>query len=98
MPRLIFHPDIHQEIKESFRWYESKSAGLGEAFIAELESAFRIIMEMPNTWPMISRNFRRYLLNRFPFGVIYHIKKNEIYVIAVMHLSRNPNYWEQRIS
>ena len=66
MAKLIFHPDIHHEIKENYQWYQSKSQGLGEDFIAELESAFRIILEMPDTWPVISKKFRRYLLNRFP--------------------------------
>ena len=97
MLKLIFHPDIQHEIKENYQWYESKSQGLGEDFITELESAFRLIMEIPDTWPLISSNFRRYLLNRFPFGVIYQVKKNEIYIVAVMHLSRKPGYWRKRI-
>jgi hypothetical protein len=71
MLKQISHPDIQHEIKENYQWYESKSQGLGEDFITELESAFRIITEIPDTWPVISKNFRRYLLNRFPFGVIY---------------------------
>ncbi|MDA8403072.1 MAG: hypothetical protein M0Z56_02570 [Desulfobacteraceae bacterium] len=97
MLKLIFHPDIQHEIKENYQWYESKSQGLGEDFITELESAFRIIMEIPDTWPVISKNFRRYLLNRFPFGIIYQVKKNEIQIVAVMHLSRKPGYWLKRI-
>jgi toxin ParE1/3/4 len=97
MLKLIFHPDIQHEIKENYQWYEFKSQGLGEDFIAELESAFRIIMEIPDTWPVISKNFRRYQLNRFPFGVIYQVKKNEIHIVAVMHLSREPGYWLKRI-
>lgn len=97
MPKLVFHPDIQQEIKEGYQWYESKSNELGEDFISELEAAFQIIKELPNTWPVISKNFRRFLLNRFPYGVIYQIKKNEIYIVAVMHLSRKPGYWMKRI-
>ena len=54
MPELIFHPDIQTEIKESYQWYESKAAGLGEDFLTELESAFQSIREMPDTWPVIA--------------------------------------------
>ena len=44
--KLIFHADIHYEIKERYQLYESKNTGLGEDFIAELESLFRIIIEL----------------------------------------------------
>lgn len=97
MLKLNFHPDIHKEIKESYQWYESKAFGLGEVFMTELESAFRIIKEMPDTWPVISMNFRRYLLNRFPYGIIYQTRQDDIYIVAVMHLSRKPGYWMKRV-
>ena len=97
MLRLIFHPDIQNEIKENYQWYKSKSHELAEDFITELESALRIIKEIPDTWPVISLNFRRYLLHRFPFGVIYQVKKDAIFIVAVMHLSRKPDYWMKRI-
>jgi hypothetical protein len=96
MSNLIFHPDIKNEIEKSYQWYESRAQGLGEDFLNELESAFRIIKEIPDTWPLISKNHRRYLLDRFPFGVIYQKNKNSIYVLAVMHLSRKPGYWLKR--
>ena len=97
MPELIFHPDIQTEIKESYQWYESKAAGLGEDFLTELESAFQSIREMPDTWPVIAIDCRRYLLNRFPYGVIYRIKGDRILIAAVMHLSRKPGYWITRL-
>jgi toxin ParE1/3/4 len=97
MPDLIFHPDIQFEIRDSYKWYESRAQGLGEDFLSELESAFQIIKEIPDTWPLIAMNFRRYLLDRFPFGVIYQKKEDQIYIVAVMHLNRKPGYWIDRI-
>ena len=96
MPELIFHPDIQFEIRDSYQWYESRARGLGEDFLGELESAFQVIKEIPDTWPLIANNFRRYLLDRFPFGIIYQKKQDYIYVLAVMHLSRKPGYWLDR--
>jgi toxin ParE1/3/4 len=96
MPELIFHPDIQYEIRESYQWYESRVQGLGEDFLNELESAFQVIKKIPDAWPLITKNFRRYLLDRFPFGIIYQKKENSIYIVAVMHLSRKPGYWLKR--
>ena len=96
MPSLEFHPDIYHEVREGYRWYESKSTGLGEDFLNELESALNLILELPDTWPVLSKSFRRYLLKRFPYGVIYKINKDRIFIVAVMHLSREPGYWRKR--
>jgi hypothetical protein len=36
-------------------------------------------------------------MRRFPYGVVYAIRNDEIYLIAVMHLKRRPFYWKKRI-
>ena len=93
---LKFHPDLFQELSASYEWYESKAKGLGDDFITELDTAFVSIKEMPDTWPFIKKGFRRFLLNKFPFGIIYKEKTDCIFIIAVMHLSRKPGYWIER--
>ena len=97
MPKLIFHPDIAEEIKASYDWYESQASGLGNDLLSELESAYEAIGELPETWPKFQKGFRRFLLSKFPFSVIYHSNDETIYVIAVMHNSRKPGYWSSRI-
>lgn len=97
MKLLRFHPDISLEIKDSNDWYQGKGFGLGDDFINELESAYQAIMEFPETWPYFKRGFRRYLLSRFPFSVIYRIEEDIIYIIAVMHHKRKPGYWTKRL-
>ena len=94
---LRFHPDIHYEVRDAYTWYESKSSGLGEAFMQELERAFSLIQALPDTWPVTEKDFRRYLLKRFPYGVIYKVKQDCILISAVMHLNRKPGYWSDRI-
>lgn len=96
MKSIIFHPDIQHDLKGAYDWYESQCHGLGEDFLNELESAYRVIIDLPDTWPMITKEFRRYLVNRFPYGIIYAPKNNSIFIVAVMHLSRKPDYWINR--
>lgn len=33
----------------------------------------------------------------FPYGIVYRIDEDFIYVLAVMNLRRRPNYWLDRI-
>ena len=97
MTNVYFHPEVARDIRESVVWYESQAKGLGGDFINELESAYEAIAELPGVWPQFGKGFRRYILTRFPFAVIYRQSKEKIYVIAVMHQSRKPNYWLNRI-
>ena len=96
MTNVYFHPEVALDIRESFFWYELQAQGLGDDFINELESAFETIAEFPGVWPTFKKGFRRYFLARFPFAVIYKQSNKKIYVVAVMHQSRKPDYWLNR--
>jgi len=93
---LRFHPEVAGEIGASYRWYQEQAEGLGDDFLNELESAYQVVVEFPETWPLFHKKFRRYLLPRFPFSVIYRVKGDDIFVVAVMHNSRKPGYWSAR--
>ncbi len=71
MHNIIFHPDIEFEVKASYEWYQNQADGLGEDYLTELESAYQAIIELPDTWPKFQIGFRRFLLSKFPFSVIY---------------------------
>jgi len=96
MAEIIFHPDTVLEIKSSYEWYQNQAEGLGDDFIEELESAYEAIAEHPRTWPKFTKNCRRFLLSKFPFSVIYQVNNNSTFVLAIMHNSRKPGYWEGR--
>ncbi len=96
MHELLFHPAVNQEVKASYRWYERQADGLGDDFIFELESAYEAILELPSTWPVFQGNSRRFVLGRFPFSIIYALSNNSLLVVAVMHHSKKPGYWESR--
>jgi hypothetical protein len=36
------------------------------------------------------------LVHRFPFAILYRVERVALYVIAVAHLHRRPNYWRGR--
>lgn len=96
-PIIEFHPDCHQEIHASYVWYESKSNGLGKQFLDSIESSINSISKFPKSNQIIKSDIRRCLTPKFPFGVLYKIVDNKIFIIAIMHLKRKPYYWLDRI-
>lgn len=98
MPRFEFLPGIQEEITDAYIWYESKTVGLGDDFIRELESAYASIQALPEAWPPVSRRYRKFLLHRFPYAVVYSVHRDKIVIAAVMHLRRRPDYWRKRVT
>jgi hypothetical protein len=62
-----------------------------------LAEAFGQIQQHPLAWAILEDEFRRYLMPHFPYGIVYRIDEDFIYVLAVMNLRRRPNYWLDRI-
>ena len=97
MKPIAFHPDVEIDIQGSYAWYENELQGLGLQFVSELEHGFDAISYAPSTWVTFEHGFRRYILARFPFSIIYKEKEEEVFILAVMHNSRNPEYWKERV-
>jgi len=95
--RHEFHPEARLEFRESAAFYEACRPGLGLAFANEIDSALGRILEAPDRWPAFEKDVRRCLVRRFPYGVLYTIEPDYVLIIAVMHCSRKPGYWRQRV-
>ena len=91
-----FHPEAETEFLEAIEYYESCSSGLGEDFSLEVHSAVQNILHYMYAWPIVEDDVRRCLTNRFPYGVLYSVESDRIYILAVMHLHRHPEYWKSR--
>ena len=90
---IVFSRNAKREMQEASAWYETQQKGLGREFLARLEQASRTIRQDPNRWRLIAGAYRRCLLMQFPYGIIYRIENNVVFVAAVMHLHRKPGYW-----
>lgn len=93
---FLFHPEAEAEFLAAIDWYEERSASLGADFAAEIHAAIQRAVSMPLAWPQIDGEIRRVLTHRFPYGVLYSVEPSSIYILAVMHLRRHPDYWRER--
>ena len=91
-----FHPEAEEEFRAAIDYYEDREAGLGYDFSLEVFTAIQNIITQPNAWPVMEDDVRRCLVNRFPFGVLYSLEPTGVFVVAVMHQRRQPDYWRDR--
>ncbi len=92
-----FHPLARQELLDAIKYYNKCGSGLGYIFMEEVQAAIDRIIRFPKAWTMLSKDTRRCLTRRFPYGVIYQELDGDIQIVAIMHLKREPGYWEDRI-
>lgn len=85
------------ELAEVLAYYEEKEAGLGRRFYLEFRLAVERMQAHPRAWLSLSPNTRRCRVKNFPYGVIYQMRKDEILVVAVASLQREPGYWRDRL-
>jgi hypothetical protein len=95
--KISFLSAAEQEFIETVTYYNSQSEGLGFEFAAEIKYTLDRVIQYPLAWHKLSERTHRCRTNRFPYGVIYQIRKDGIMIIAVMHLHRKPKTWQSRI-
>jgi hypothetical protein len=94
---IEFHPEAKQEFADAVDNYDASAPGLGNDFIAAVDEAIARIDKFPLAWPQLSANTRRCRTSRFPYGVIYPLIEQKIFIVAVMHLHRAPGYGRNRV-
>jgi toxin ParE1/3/4 len=83
-------------------WYEEQRDGLGDEFVAAVESTFRRVRDTAEfvTAPVLRTEFavvRRERTRRFPYSVYFLEHDAARRVIAVLHGRRDPNGWRSRL-
>ncbi len=91
-----FHEEAEAELNQAITYYEECQAHLGLEFAEEVFQTIQRILDFPKAWQTMHQDIRRCLTKRFPFGVIYYQKDEQIIILAVMQLNREPFYWMER--
>jgi toxin ParE1/3/4 len=102
MPALRIHAAAAEEAIEAAAWYENEQGGLGADFERAINAALDLLEQ--NVVPLTSmpgiagaRGIKRLFLKRFPYAVVIHKNKDEIFVLAFAHHMRRPGYWRDRL-
>ncbi|WP_257236816.1 type II toxin-antitoxin system RelE/ParE family toxin [Nostoc sp. 'Peltigera malacea cyanobiont' DB3992] len=94
---MLSTPRASKELDAAIAYYEAKKVGLGLDLLSEVEKVILKIQQNPNLGtPHKIEGIRRYAIQRFPYLIFYTVLEEVIWVIAIAHSKRKPNYWKQR--
>lgn len=91
-----FLPPAEEEMIEASEFYEARSEGLGLEFLDDVQRVIDLVREHPQIGQSVTGDFRRAVLQRFPFSIIYSETPTEIVIVPLAHAKRRPGYWRER--
>ena len=86
------------ELSEALRWHEERRPGWGGRLFDAVSRTLAQIESQPEIGsPRRGRLPARQLKVRgFPYVVVYRIRPEDLYIVAVAHTRRRPGYWKDR--
>jgi plasmid stabilization system protein ParE len=94
--KAVLSAAARADLADAIRYYEAQEPGLGLRFLDDIQSALTRIEAFPYAWSLFSARSRRYLLARFPYGLLYEVRPDTVRIIAVGHQHRGPGYRKSR--
>jgi len=95
--KIEFHEEAALESEAALDWYLERSPLAASKFADAISRGMDMIVEAPRRWPMGNHGTRRFILQRFPFAIVYRELPSTIQVLAIAHARRKPGYWKQRL-
>ncbi|MEJ1961762.1 MAG: type II toxin-antitoxin system RelE/ParE family toxin [Gammaproteobacteria bacterium] len=90
---VFLRKDAEEDIEYARAHYEAARTGLGDQFIDAVAEAIRALESNPE-WPRLYyREFRRMLLNRFPYKICYLIDNRRVVIFRVLHGRQDHPRW-----
>lgn len=93
---VFFDPLAKIEFDESHDFYAAQEADLGDRFRKTVWEAIEILERYPLIGEEVRPDIRKVILKHFPYKLIYSVTESGLYIIAVAHGSRRPEYWVDR--
>jgi plasmid stabilization system protein ParE len=95
--RIRFAEAAKDELNDACDWYERQQSGLGARFRSDVREAALLIAKSPLLFPVELADVRRYVIPRFSYTLRYTLRKEEVWILAVSHQHRCPDYWVDRV-
>ncbi len=86
------------ELSDAIAYYEEQQVGLGLRLKNEVDLHVNWILGN-STVPQVRRgSYRRVNLKIFPYHIAYIIREDTLWILAIAHSHRKPEYWIKRKS
>jgi plasmid stabilization system protein ParE len=97
-PSVRLWPAAADELAAAVAWYDEQKRGLGKALFDTVAHQLEVLRTHSLAGTAAGAEFRRMLVPRFPYHIVYRLRGGDIEVVAFAHVKRRPDYWKRRTS
>jgi plasmid stabilization system protein ParE len=94
---IIFTPEAEEDADQGYFWYESKKIGLGREFLTAVDACLQKISRNPQSYQTIYKEYRRAVVRRFPYAIIYEATGTDVTIYAVFDSRQSPQKLRERL-
>lgn len=94
--KTIILQQAYEELNDAVEYYEGEQTGLGLTMIDEADKHVHWILQNPIVPRVRKGGYRRVNLKTFPYYIAYMVHEESLWVIAIAHSYRKPEYWIKR--
>ena len=98
MKRVTYLSVAEAELAEAAKYYDQQQPGLGRDFLDAIKRTEAAIQQNPELWVFHEKPLRGRRVQPFAYKLLYRELPDRIQIVAVMHFSRRPGYWKDRIT
>jgi toxin ParE1/3/4 len=92
MLKITLNSKADSDFENIFEYYDAISNKVADNFIDDIEACFRFLTENPLAGRQIEDSeIREWVLQNWPYVIPYKTSDNEIIILRIYHISRNPN-------
>lgn len=93
---VIIQPEAEADLDEAYQYFEQQKSGLGFQLLEDLTEVLGLLENNPLLFQSVYGEKRRAVIRRFGYNVIYKVEDAEVYVLAIIRGSRDPEKWQGR--
>jgi plasmid stabilization system protein ParE len=94
---VAFTPEAEDDSYQAYAWYESRRIGLGREFMTAVDACLQSISRNPKLYQAIYKDYRRAVVRRFPFSVIYEETDSAVIIYAIFGGRQDPDKLRERL-
>jgi len=95
---LVFHPGVEEDLESIVAYYADRDPALPARFRARLKEQTDRLLMFPESGAILFESYRRVLLRRFPYMVVYLVTGERIAVLALVDVRRDPAWIEATVA
>lgn len=97
MKRVVYHRLAAKKLVKAATSYEAARPLLGDQFLDAVDPALRLAQTQPGLGLPGRAGTRSRRVRRFPYRLVYLEQPDRLWIVAVAHQSRRPDYWLRRV-